>query len=280
MAHHWYSGGVAALATKHAKDEAIAPVFHDLLGIQVQVVHIDTDSFGTFAGEIPRTDSPLNTAVAKARAGMAESGHALGLASEGTIGPDPFIPFFTADIETIVFVDDARGIVVSETTRSTEVTAIRETVSPDADLTKLLSRADFPRHGLIVRPPEPHVAPIAKGITDETALLLAIRECTWNYGTAVVESDLRACYSPSRMRNIQECATRLAARIGTPCPECAGPGWGQIEPVRGLPCSACGTYVETAIRADVFGCPGCPAMREVSRSQQSVEPRWCPSCNP
>jgi hypothetical protein len=280
MAHHWYSGRVAALATKHAKDEAIASVFRDLLGIQVQVSNIDTDSFGTFTGDIPRTNSPLKTAVAKARAGMAESGHSLGLASEGTIGPDPFIPFITADIETIVFVDDGREIVVSETTRSTEITAIRETVIPDTDLTKLLGRADFPRHGLIVRPPEPHVAPIAKGITDETALLLAIRECASHYGTAVVESDLRACYSPSRMRNIQECASRLAERIGTRCPECAGPGWGRTEPVRGLPCSACGTYVETAIRADVFGCPGCPAEREDPRPSQSVEPRWCPSCNP
>jgi hypothetical protein len=280
MAYQSYSGRVAALATKHAKDEAIAPIFRDLLGIQVQVVNIDTDSFGTFTGDIPRTDSPLNTAIAKARAGMTESGHSLGLASEGTIGPDPFMPFFTADIETIVFIDDERGIVVSETIRSTEITAIRETVAPDADLTKLLASADFPRHGLIVRPPEPHVAPIAKGITDKTSLLLAIRECASHYGTAVVESDLRACYSPSRMRNIQECATRLAERIGTPCPECAGPGWGRVEPVRGLPCSACGTYVETAIRADVFGCPGCPAVREVARSQQTVEPRWCPRCNP
>ena len=144
MAHHWYSGHVAVLATKHAKDEAIGSVFHDLLGIQVQVVNIDTDSFGTFAGDIPRTDSPLNTAVAKARAGMAESGNALGLASEGTIGPDPFMPFITADIETIVFVDDERGIIVSETTRSTEIVAIRETVVADEDLTEAPRKSRLP----------------------------------------------------------------------------------------------------------------------------------------
>lgn len=275
-----YAGRIAALATRHAKDEAIAPAFRDVMGLATVVVDVDTDSFGTFSGDIPRTDTPLNTAVAKARAGMTASGHTIGMASEGTIGPDPFIPFVTSDIETIVFVDDDRGITINETFRSTDIVAIRQTVTSAADVRNVLDKADFPRHGLIVRPHDPHGRPLIKGITREDRLLAAVRQCISDSGTAVVESDLRACFSPTRMRNIRKCAELLAQRIATPCPECAGPGWGRIEPVRGLPCSACGTYVESAIRADVYGCPGCPAMLEIPRPDSVVEPRWCPTCNP
>lgn len=275
-----YSGRSAALATRHAKDTAIAPVFRDALGLEVVVVDIDTDAFGTFTGDVPRADTPLNTAIAKARAGMVASGLVIGLASEGTIGPDPLMPFATADIETIVFVDEVRKIVVSETTRSIDTIAVRETVTGDTDLSAVLARADFPNHGLIVRPPNPQVGPIVTGITDQTVLETAISECTSAFGAAVVESDLRARFSPSRMRAIRDCATLLAQRLATPCPECASPGWGRVEPARGLPCSACGTFVETVIRADLFGCPACPEVREVPRPEQAVQPRWCPVCNP
>lgn len=275
-----YAGRCAALATRHAKDEAIAPIFHEVLGIEVAVVDIDTDSFGTFAGDIPRTDSPLNTAIAKARAGLLASGHSIGIASEGTIGPDPFMPLITSDIETIAFVDDQRGIVISETTSSTDIVAIRQTVTTEEDLTNLLERADFPRHGLIVKPPKTHEGPIVKGITDHSALLTAIQKCSSNFGSAVVESDLRACYSPSRMLNIRQCAEVLAQRIATRCPACTSPGWGHIEPSRGLPCADCGTFVNVAVRADVFGCATCNEVREVPRPDQTVQPRWCPNCNP
>lgn len=275
-----YAGQTAALATRHHKERVIAPAFHDALGLHVSVIDIDTDSFGTFAGDIPRIDTPFNTAIAKARAGMAKSGTSLGIASEGTIGPDPVLPFVTSDIETIVFIDDDREIVISETTRSTDIVTIREEVTPNSELAGLHTRADFPRHGLIVRPSGVLDGPIIKGITDATALVAAILQCSAVNGTAVVESDLRAGFSPTRMRNISACAELLAQRIATPCPECAGPGWGPIEPVRGLPCSACGANVETAIRADVLGCPACSAVLQVARPIQTVEPRWCPYCNP
>lgn len=275
-----YAGKVATLASRHDKDHAIAPVFQRRLQLTLDVAAIDTDAFGTFAGEIPRADTPLNTAIAKARAGMRESRRSLGIASEGTIGADPLFPFITSDIETIVFLDDVRNITISETIRSTDIVAIRETVTADTDLPSLLERADFPLHGLIVRRAKPAQGPIHKGITDEQALITAILECSSIDGTAIVESDLRANYSPSRMRNIRLCAGQLAERIATPCPECASPGWGRVEPTRGVPCSACETVVDSAVRADVYGCTSCPAFLEVPRSEQTVDPRWCPACNP
>lgn len=83
---------VVALATTHGKLEQIAPAFERLPDWRIVVADIDTDQFGTFSGEIERVLSPRETAIAKARAGMAAAGTAFGLASEGSIRPHPTVP--------------------------------------------------------------------------------------------------------------------------------------------------------------------------------------------
>jgi len=275
-----YSGRVAVIATQHHKDRAVAPVFRDRLGVAIEVVEVDTDAFGTFAGDVPRTRSPLDTALAKAQAGLDASARRLALASEGTIGPDPTLPLTTSDVEVLVFRDAEAGITIHAQHRSYEIVAARTQVKPADDLREFLVRADFPRHGLIVKPPTGSPGPITKGIVDEIELVRAVRRSSELTGTAIIESDLRAHFSPSRMANIAECARQLAERIATPCPECASPGWGPVAPARGLPCSNCGTHIPTAVRADVSGCVRCPAVHEYPREDQAVDPRWCPVCNP
>ena len=95
---HPYQGITAALATKHAKEKVVAPVFASL-GISLQVPDIDTDLLGTFSGEIERVGTPKEVALKKARMGMKASGLAYGAASEGSIGPDPVVPFLNSDIQ-------------------------------------------------------------------------------------------------------------------------------------------------------------------------------------
>ncbi len=278
-----YAGQVVAFATQHHKDRAVAPVFRDRLGVTIEVADVDTDAFGTFAGDVPRTKSPLDTALAKVEAGLDASTRRLALASEGTIGPDSALPLTTSDIEVLVFRDAEAGITIHAQHRSYEIVAARTQAKPTDDLREFLVRADFPRHGLIVKPPTGSPGPITKGIVDEIELGRAIRrvcELRGASGSAIIESDLRAHFSPSRMSNITECARQLADRIATPCPQCASPGWGPVAPARGLPCSNCRTHIPTAVRADVSGCVRCPAVREYPREDQSVDPRWCPVCNP
>jgi len=275
-----YSGRVAVIATQHHKDRAVAPVFRDRLGVTIEVVEVDTDAFGTFAGDVPRTMPPLDTALAKAQAGLDASTRRLALASEGTIGPDPSLPLTTSDVEVLVFRDAEAGITIHTQHRSYEIVAARTQAKPTDDLREFLVRADFPRHGLIVKPPTGSPGPITKGIVDEIELDRAVRRSSELTGTAIIESDLRAHFSPSRMANIAECARQLAERIATPCPECASPGWGPVAPARGLPCSNCATHIPTAVRADVSGCVRCPAIHEYPRKDQAVDPRWCPVCNP
>jgi len=162
-----YLGRIATLATQHGKESVIAPAFAEIAGLTVQVAAIDTDRFGTFSGEVKRSQAPLATAVKKALAGMSAENLRLGLASEGTIGPHLVSGFMNVDTEIIVFIDDELDLVITEKVQSSEIVAQTITAGPNDDLTDFLRKADFPRHGLIVKSdcptsPEDPTARIAK----------------------------------------------------------------------------------------------------------------------
>ena len=110
-----YPGRRAVLATMHGKEAAIVPAFQERLELTVEIPSaIDTDALGTFTGEIPREGTIRKAAVAKARLGMAATGLSIGIASEGSYGPHPHVPFIPGGVEFMVLVDDGHGIVVSE----------------------------------------------------------------------------------------------------------------------------------------------------------------------
>jgi DNA-directed RNA polymerase subunit RPC12/RpoP len=275
-----YFGKIAVLPTLHEKDSVIAPIFQTELGIQVQVADIDTDQFGTFAGEIPRTFSQLDAAIAKARAAIASTGVPLAIASEGTIGPNPLIPIASSDLETMVFVDSEQDLVIHETYRSEEITSARRVLRPGDSLDDFLSRADFPAHALIVRTEQTLATTPVKGIRNRAVLVQAIQDLSGDSGSVIVESDLRASFSPSRMRNIAACARLLARRMASICPKCNTAGWGSISPVFGLPCADCGSNVDSAVRSDQYGCGKCEHRQFFARAATVAEARFCDSCNP
>jgi hypothetical protein len=275
-----YFGKIAVLPTLHEKDSVIAPIFLSELGIQVQVASIDTDQFGTFAGEIPRTMSQLDTAIAKARAAIAGTGIPLAIASEGTIGPNPLIPIASSDLETMVFVDSEQELVIHDSYRSEEITTLRKVFRAGDNLDEFLRKADFPAHALIVRTEETLATMPVKGIRDKAVLVQAIQDLSRDSGSVIVESDLRASFSPSRMRNIAACARLLARRITSLCPQCNTAGWGSISPVFGLPCADCGSNVDSAVRADQYGCGKCEHRQVFARAATVAEARFCDSCNP
>ncbi|TDK90892.1 hypothetical protein EUA02_22320 [Mycobacterium paragordonae] len=63
-----YAGTVIAMGTMHGKERQVAPAFAAEIGARVIAPPgIDTDQFGTFAGEINRTLAPVAAASAKAR---------------------------------------------------------------------------------------------------------------------------------------------------------------------------------------------------------------------
>ena len=277
-----YRGHLAVLTSQHEKQRLVAPSFREVLGVELLERALDTDQFGTFSGDIERSASPLDTAIAKARLGMKESGLPLGMASEGSVGPDPFIPFVISDIEHLVWVDAERDIVVSESHRSLDIRAASTRTFVGAELGDFLQRADFPRHRLIVKAENSSPLHCAKGIGSAQELEAAITECS-SYsatGAVIVESDLRAHCSPSRQANIAAAARLLALRISTHCPDCHTPGWGKVGVERGLLCRDCSSFVEKAVRADVLGCVKCDFKKLEPRAESRADPAICNWCNP
>lgn len=275
-----YCGKSAVLATQHAKGEVIAPEFKSILDLQIEELGVDTDSLGTFTGEIERVGSAKDTVLAKARLGMAKSGNLRGLASEGSIGADPLIPFINSDIELVAFIDDEIGFQLVESLRSTEIIAATFKVKPNSGLEEFFRRADFPNHKLIIRSTDQPVSFSVKGIDSHQMLEKSLKEAFKDFPELIVESDLRAHCSPSRMENIRLVARKLALRLKCLCPECDAPGWGVVRVVRGLPCSECGEISEEKVRAEVFGCVKCQYEEEGRPLAGSIDPGNCNLCNP
>lgn len=274
---HPYQGIKAVITTQHAKEKLVAPSLARL-GIELMHYNFNTDSLGTFSGEIPRTSTQRETALQKARIGMKTTGLHYGVASEGSIGADPWVPFINSAIESIAWIDDVFGLEIVEFERGTEIIAVKTEVSSLGELDDFLERADFPRHGLIVYPSSKK-GPIYKGIRDLVALEDAISTVTKN-GKAIVESDLRAHMSPSRSEVIERCAEKLACRLAQLCSECGAPGFGTVGNVYGLKCELCGEVVKKAIRGEIHGCAKCDFREEKLNGKTEVSAAQCERCNP
>lgn len=245
---------------------------------------LDTDALGTFTGEVERTGTPLETAIAKARLGMAASGTALGLANEGSFGAHPANPFIPGNQELLVLVDEERGMVVQESLLSHR-TCHSQTRALDIDaLQPYLQRIGFPRQGVIVRPA---VAPagvhLYKGLTDWTTVANALGMCAHasEDGHALVQPDLRAHLSPLRMRVIRRLGWRMAERLARLCPSCASPGFGRLESRSGLPCAWCAEPTRLPL-AEIQGCSACShrETRPPAHGLREADAGYCDRCNP
>ncbi|NWG46912.1 MAG: hypothetical protein HXY25_10265 [Alphaproteobacteria bacterium] len=284
-APHPYRGRRAVVATMHGKESAIAPAMA-ALGLRVEPAHgLDTDRFGTFTGEVERPGPMRQTAIAKARAGIASSGCPLAIASEGSYGPHPHFPAIAAGLELMVLVDAERDLVIAEERLLEDVTFAQcEAASVDA-LAAFLAGIGFPDQGVIVRPNGRRAGGegLFKGLTDHAALARAVAEAAARSadGLAFVETDMRAHLNPRRRAALAGLAERLASRLLSLCPACGAPGFGPVRAERGLPCADCGLPTPLA-RAEVLGCGACDHLDRVGRSDglTRASPAACPLCNP
>lgn len=280
--NHPYFSKSVVLTTKHEKYPLVAPAFSRILQLKILEHAADTDQLGSFSGEIERKLPPRETAILKAKIGMNELGLTLGLASEGSIGPDPLIPFMKSDIEYLVLVDSENELVITEVYRSFEITAGQLVTRPDEDITQFLQKVDFPNHKLITRSNSGAVKNVIKGIGNLIDLKKAIRLGANESGDGMVliQSDLRAHCSPTRQNNIRQAAELLAKRVVSCCPHCQLPGWGSVGYEKGLECSLCGSDVPTAIKCEIFGCVKCDYREVGDALKDYADPAQCDYCNP
>lgn len=292
-----YRGSRIALGTMHAKEAAVAKPVMRFLGAHLIVPRdINTDALGTFTGEIARAGTMLEVARDKACIAMARTGLKLGIASEGSYGPHPHLPFMPGGVELLLFIDDERGLEINETLVVPRTNYDCHTCAPGNRLGSILRRLRFPTHALTVQSFSPEVpegpivgeqgrsdAPIFKGIRNVGDLERAIAACALasTEGRALLIPDMRAHMNPTRMAMIRLAASKLMKRIVSLCPDCGTPGFGAADVIRGLPCAWCGEPTRLAV-AEIHRCTRCGFRREklLRGKAERADPGQCDFCNP
>lgn len=277
-----FKGRKLVIGTMHGKERVIAPALEKMLGVRcVVAAGLNTDQLGTFTGETERPWDPLTTARKKCLLAMEIADCDLAVASEGSFGPHPHIPFIPVDDEWLFFIDSKNKLELHsrEVTTATNFGGMQ--VSNHEELTGFAQRAGFPSHGLILRTGEGATTGIVKGITNMENLLAAFDTIQQLHGSAFVETDMRAMYNPTRMLQIEKAAESLAKKLACNCPACNTPGFGIMDAKTGLPCQCCGMPTQ-AVLSYVHRCVKCGYEKDelYPTSKQYADPAGCDICNP
>jgi hypothetical protein len=276
------AGQSVALLTQHGKEKVIAPVLQPGLDCRIRhVTGFDTDQLGTFTRDTPRPGTQLEAARRKARTGMELSGLPLGVASEGSFGPDPFAGLFPWNLELMVWIDDRLGIEVVGTAQGPARSGHLLTGDWEA-VRSFAEQVEFPRHHLVLRPEGQNDPRIHKGIADWRRLEAVFADCLAQSSNrqVFVETDLRAFANPTRMQRIEQAAHDLLKRLLSGCPACDSPGYWPTERQPGLRCADCGLPT-TVYRSEVWTCVRCDHRCVKERTDRTLaEPGECSHCNP
>ena len=278
----YFAGQAIALLTQHGKERVIKPVLDEAIACSVRHVSgFDTDSLGTFTRDISRKGSQLEAARKKARMGMSLSGLPVGVASEGSFGPDPFAGMFNWNVEMLVLIDDRSNL---------EIVGISQAAAQCGDLVtsdwsiaaEFAKGVGFPEHHLVVRPEGKSADNIFKGIQDWQSFeeIFGLAMQVSSSGKVFIESDLRAHANPTRMENIRLAAIDLSNRVNSHCPECGAPGFWPAQAIKGLPCSACGAPTHVPM-GELWKCVACSHQQSKFKpANERANPQHCDLCNP
>lgn len=275
---------VGVLATKHHKEKVIAPILKEL-GIQVIVPpDFDTDLFGTFTREVERAGNQLAAARLKAEKALDVTGETLAIASEGTFSPHPVIPFIACNREVVILLDKTNELEIVGQEFSTETNYSHKVIKSVPEADAFAAQFGFPEHGLVViiDPLSQGNAGIIKGITSKDQLLEAVTFALNKSpdGKAHIETDMRALYNPTRMKNIAKATHDLIRKINNLCPKCSCPGFDLIERKKGLRCAWCNLPTESTL-ALIYKCKKCDFIEEtLFPDGLTSDPSQCMYCNP
>lgn len=289
-------GASIAFATMHRKEAVVQHAFRRHLGVEVVAVPgLDTDRFGTFSGEVERKAGLVETARAKAEAGLAAvPGAAFALASEGAFGPDPALPFGAVGHECLLLLERGTGHAFVETRVFRKTVFAALDVVPDRQgpegtgagrLAAFLARVRFPRQALVLRRPDGRGGRevVAKGVASRADLRAHLdRLASERPGEGVeISTDMRADRSPNRRATLRVLACGFARRLAVGCPACGHAGFGLSRPSGALACAECGGPT-TLAAGRVVACEACGHAEPHPRADglASADPMWCPRCNP
>ncbi len=279
---NFFSGRDLFIATKHRKEKVIAPLLTEALGVNcISNPQLDTDSLGTFSGEVQRPGDPLETIRKKCFLAVETYQCDLVVASEGSFGPHPFLPFVAADDELMMLIDYRNNIEIIVRELSTETNFNAGIIRSEKELMEFANSVHFPSHALILKAAKDDFSGMQKGIQNEQELVEAFHRIYANKKSVYVETDMRAMYNPSRMKVIESAAHKLITKINSSCPQCQFPGFDVVEVIPGLRCEVCHCATNSTLKHKLQ-CARCKYTEELlyPKGKKVENPMYCDYCNP
>ncbi len=265
------SGDLVAFVTRHGKQRLAAQGLSEL---GLHLVHLDgpdTDLLGTFTRERPREGTALDAARTKLAWGFEHAPHArFALASEGSFGPHPQLPWVAAGHELVLLKDRRTGLELRGEDLSEDTNFGAETVESLEEANDFARRHGFPEHALIVGP--------HKGVASAEQLE-ALVQGALALGPVWLETDMRAHLNPTRQRSILRAMGRCFQALASRCPRCHWPGVVVTGSLPGLPCETCQTPTRLP-RALLRRCTVCGVTLEEPAPLAVAPAARCDQCNP
>ena len=280
-----YNNRVAILATMHNKEKVISPLLKEHLGLNLIVSQgLNTDVFGTFTREIKRPDTQIITARLKAKKALEMDDEKIAIASEGSFVPHPLIPYIYANREIIIFLDQENDLEIIGELFSIETNFNHQTISSLQEAEEFGKKVGFPAHGLIISFDNISTGKteFIKAITSQENLINSVETAIKNTNSKFnIETDMRAMYNPTRMKNIALTTQDLINKINSLCPRCNTPGFIINQKIPGLPCELC-HQPTSLIKAVIFQCQKCSFTQQqlFPNNQEFADPSLCEYCNP
>ncbi len=280
--HSLFKNRRVVVATMHGKEKVIGPLLKENLAVRIIVPKkFNSDQFGTFSGEIERSQDVLQTARRKCEHAMELTGCDMAIASEGSFGPHPSLFFVPSDDEFVLFIDKKNRLEFWSRAISTETNFGGKTVKTIEEALDFTQQIGFPNHRVIVRNAENGVQFIRKGIGNSEDLENYLNYALKSFGTCFIETDMRAMYNPKRMAVIADATQQLLDKIASICPTCEMPGFSISKSLQGLPCEQCG--VPTAsVKTHIKSCMSCGHEEPILFPNGKIkeDPMYCNNCNP
>ena len=284
--HSWLINRTAILATKHQKEKVIAPLFAREFGVKVIVSpNFDSDRFGTFTRDIPRTGNQLEAARHKAKAVLKLTGESLAIASEKAFYPHPSFPFIGGDRELILLLDRANNLEIVGEELSTKTNYNHRYVENSTEALAFAREVGFPEHSLVVmsEPYTQNPEEIFKGINQTETPIETVNYLLQktSQSTVYLETDMRAMCNPTRMQVIVQATLNLIQKIAQLCPQCSCPGFDLLQRQPGLPCAWCSAPTNLVL-AEIYQCQKCQfqASKMYPSGKKLADPGNCLYRNP
>lgn len=277
-----FKGRKLVIATQHKKEQVIAPILEKEIGVTCFTNTLfNTDSLGTFSGEIERKSSALDTLRAKCIQTAKLHQCDLAIGSEGSFGMHPTLFFSAADEEFLMLLDLKNNLEIVTKELSTATNFGGETISNLQELLAFAEKSCFPSHALILKSSEKNPTFIYKGIQSEKDLINKFEYLKKNFSKVHVETDMRAHMNPSRMQIIKKATQQLISKIQSCCPSCDTPGFDIILAKPGLRCSSCNLPTKSTL-SWIYQCKKCAFEKEsfFPYQKELEDPMFCDYCNP